>query len=116
MPDDNGWSDRILFLCLDGDARFYMWPAAVEEAGKSPLSTNHCYTRDRYPPTLFDHLHSAARLGVIHLSRLSLVSPPSLTISFVDEHAMGCPGEGEVDLRPVRLPPFVLAWGLANLF
>jgi hypothetical protein len=46
VPDHNGWSDRILFLLLSMVMLdFTWWPDAEEEAGKSPLSTNHAATR-----------------------------------------------------------------------
>jgi hypothetical protein len=91
VPDHNGWSDRILFLLLSMVMLdFTWWPDAEEEAGKSPLSTNHAATRfPRYSPTLFNRVVRSRRTWSYSSASLSLVSPPSLTSSFVDGRVIG---------------------------
>ena len=46
VRDHNGWSDCILFLCFHGDFSIsHGGRMPSEEAGESPLSTNHAAAR-----------------------------------------------------------------------
>jgi hypothetical protein len=69
---------------------FTWWPDAEEEAGKKPTFYQpRRYTLFRYPPTLFDRVVRSRQTWSCSSTSLSLVSPPSLTSSFVDGRVIG---------------------------